>query len=82
MWSNFMSFVANCLNSYSLSLFFAKKVNRVLKYKGNKTTLSASVVYPVSREIDPVIPFSDPDLKLSYQLLIEFLENDDEVDGN
>lgn len=76
----FIRHIRDSLSDPCLSLFFAKKVNRVLTYKGNKTTLSASVVYPVSKDIDPVIPFSDPELRLSYQLLIEFLENDGEGD--
>ena len=59
-----------------LSLHFARIVSRILKYDDKKTALLASAISPVSKETDPVLPFSEPDSRLTYQLLEEFLDND------
>lgn len=63
-----------------LSLHFARMVGRVLIYDNKKTTLLASVISSVAKEIDPVLPFAELDSRLSYQLLEAFLGSEEPSD--
>lgn len=73
----FIREISKSLDDACLSLYFAKMVNRILMVNGAKSTLSASVVYPVPRELDQRLPFPDQEQRISYQLLVDFLDNDE-----
>ena len=56
------------------SIYFARMVCRVMKYKDKKTNLYASIVHLVPKEKEIRIPFPDYERRLSLQMLEDFLE--------
>lgn len=73
----FIHEVRQFLKDSCFSLYFARMARRILFYKEQKMTLLASVFGAVpSKEPDPEIPFPDQEARVSYQMLVEFLEED------
>ena len=73
----FIREIKDSLGDPVLSLYFARMVRRVLSYESRKTNLSASVVHVVPRDLTPRLPFDDWEMRLSAQMLEDFLENDE-----
>lgn len=72
----FIREMSRTLEDPCLSLSFVRMASRVLNRNNKKTSLLASVVYPVPKDKDPLLPFPDHEMRLSYQMLLDFLDND------
>lgn len=64
------------INNPNLSIHFVRMVRRVLTHNTSKTYLLATVASPVPKDLSMQIPFSDYEMRLSAQMLEDFLENE------
>ena len=64
------------INNPNLSIYFVRMVRRVLTHNSVKTNLLATVASAVPKDLSMQIPFSDYEMKLSAQMLEDFLENE------